>query len=95
MPVEHAVPAAGAAEMRRLFWIALGATLGALIFRKLSRAADKLTPQGIAGGIGAGLTDLSYALRDFAADVRGAMSDRESELRQAAGLDSGDAQTAR
>ena len=75
--------------MRRLFWLAMGATLGVLIFRRLSRAAEKLSPQGIAGGLGQGLTDLAYAVRDFTDDVRDAMAGRESELREAAGLDSG------
>jgi hypothetical protein len=75
--------------MRRLFWVALGATLGVLIFRRLSKAAQKLTPQGIATGLGAGLTELSYSLRDFVDDVRDAMSAQESALRAAAGLDSG------
>ena len=75
--------------MRRLFWLALGATLGVLIFRKLSRAAEKMTPQGIASSIGAGLSDLGYSLRDFAADVREAMSSQEEALRAAAGLDAG------
>lgn len=73
--------------MRRLFWLALGATLGVLIFRKLSRAAQKLTPQGMAGSVAAGLNDLAYALRDFAVDVREAMADRETELREAAGFE--------
>ena len=73
--------------MRRLFWLSLGATLGVLIFRRLSRAAEKVTLQGIAGSLGQGLTDLAYALRDFTDDVREAMSGRESELRAAAGLD--------
>ncbi|HEY0169200.1 MAG TPA: hypothetical protein VGB75_19320 [Jatrophihabitans sp.] len=75
--------------MRRLFWVALGATLGALVFRKLSRAAQKLTPQGVAGSIGAGLSELGYSLREFAADIREAMSSQEAALRAAAGLDSG------
>lgn len=75
--------------MRRLFWLALGATLGVLIFRRLSRAAEKLTPQGIAASLGTGLTELSYSLRDFVDDVRDAMSAQESALRAAAGLDSG------
>jgi hypothetical protein len=73
--------------MRRLFWLALGATLGVLIFRKLSRAADKLTPQGIASSLGAGLNELAYSLRDFVVDVRESMSAQESVLRAAAGLD--------
>jgi hypothetical protein len=75
--------------MRRLFWLAMGASLGVLIFRKLSQAAGKLTPQGVAAGIGAGLNDLAYSLRDFVDDVRDAMSAHESALRSAAGLDSG------
>ncbi|UQX86789.1 hypothetical protein M6D93_10765 [Jatrophihabitans telluris] len=73
--------------MRRLFWLALGATLGVLIFRKLSQAAQKLTPQGIAGSLSSGLNELAYALRDFTDDVRAAMSQRETELRDAAGFD--------
>jgi hypothetical protein len=81
--------------MRRLFWLAMGATLGVLIFRKLSRAAGKLTPQGMAGSIGAGMAELAEAVRDFAEDVRDAMSSRESELREAAGLDGPEATVAR
>lgn len=80
--------------MRRLFWLALGATLGVLIFRRLSRMAEKLTPQGVASSIGSGLTELAYALRDFSDDVREAMSSREVELREAAGLDGPEANIA-
>jgi hypothetical protein len=77
--------------MRKLFWLALGATLGVLIFRKLSRAAERMTPQGIAASLGAGLSDLGQALREFAGDVREAMSSQEAALRAAAGLDAGGA----
>jgi hypothetical protein len=77
--------------MRRLFWLALGASLGVLIFRKLSRAAEKMTPQGIVSSLAASLSDLGYTLREFADDVRDAMSAQESALRTAAGLDSGSA----
>jgi hypothetical protein len=72
---------------RRLFWLVMGITIGALIARKLSRAAEKLTPRGIAGSLGGGLADLSDSLRDFTADVRDAMHEREAELREGAGLD--------
>jgi hypothetical protein len=77
--------------MRRLFWLGLGATVGVLVVRKLSQAAQKLTPQGVAQSFAAGLTELAEALRDFAADVRDAMSSQEAALREAAGLDSGSA----
>lgn len=76
--------------MRRLFWLAMGITIGALIVRKLSKAAELLTPRSMAGGIAGGLADLAGALREFGADVREAMSEREAELRAGTGLDGSD-----
>lgn len=80
--------------IRRLFWLILGAVLGIMSYRKLSATADKLRPSALAGsfagGIGEGLTNLAWAIRDFAADVRDAMADREDELRSAVGLDGAD-----
>ena len=73
--------------MRRLFWLAMGVTIGALVVRKLSKAAERLTPRGMAGGIGAGLAELADALRDFGTEVRAAMREREAELRESTGLD--------
>jgi len=73
--------------MRRLFWLAMGITIGALIVRKLSRAAEKLTPSGMANGVAGALRDLADSISDFAADVREAMSEREAQLREATGLD--------
>jgi len=73
--------------MRRLFWLAMGVTIGVLVMRKLSKAAQLLTPRGMAGGLAGGLSDLAEALRDFGADVREAMSEREAELRADTGLD--------
>ena len=73
--------------MRRLFWLAMGVTIGAMLVRKLSRAAQKLTPTGMAGSISAGLAELAEAIRDFATDVRGAMTERELQLRESTGMD--------
>jgi chromosome condensin MukBEF MukE localization factor len=73
--------------MRRLFWLAMGVTIGALLVRKLTQLAKRLTPRGMADGLGAGLVELADAIRDFAADVRAAMREREAELRAATGLD--------
>jgi Family of unknown function (DUF6167) len=72
--------------MRRLFWLAMGITIGALIVRKLSRAAEKLTPSGMANGLAGALRELADSIREFAGDVRAAMSERETELREATGL---------
>ncbi len=73
--------------MRRLFWLAMGVTIGALIVRKLSRAAEKMTPAGIGGSIAEGLRDLAEAIGDFGADIRAAAAEREAELRAGTGLD--------
>ena len=69
--------------MKRLFWVVLGATLGILVFRKVTRKAEAFTPAGIASSIG----NLAESVRDFADDIRDAMSDREHELREGTGLD--------
>ena len=59
---------------RRLFYIALGATAGVLVVRKLSQTAQRLTPGSMVG-------ELSQAIRDFGAEVRAGMAEREEELR--------------
>jgi hypothetical protein len=73
--------------MRRLFWLTMGITIGALVVRKLSRAAEKMTPGGIAASLADALRDLAEAIGDFGADVREAMAERELELRAGTGLD--------
>jgi hypothetical protein len=73
--------------MRRLFWLAMGITIGVLVVRKLSAAAEKLTPQSIAAQLVEGLRDLADAIGDFGADVRAAAAERELELRAGTGLD--------
>jgi Family of unknown function (DUF6167) len=65
--------------VRRVFWAALGATVGVLVVRRVSRAAQAYTPEGI----GRSLTAAADALRDLADDVRAGMAERERELRVA------------
>ncbi len=71
--------------MRRVFWMALGATVGIVVVRRVSRAAQAYTPEGI----GRSLTEAVDALRDLAEDVRVAMAEREQELRVALGVEPG------
>lgn len=66
--------------MRRLFWIALGASAGILVARQARKTAASLTPGAMAGS-------LSVAIREFGADLREAMAERETELRRDLGLD--------
>ena len=59
---------------RRLFYIALGATAGVLVVRKLTQTANRFTPGGLLG-------ELTEAVRDFTTEVRLGMAEREEELR--------------
>ena len=72
---------------RRLFYVALGATVGVLIVRKASSAAQRLTPAGLAGGLTGALGGFGDALRDFGAEIRAGMAEREDDLRTQLGLD--------
>ena len=69
--------------MKRLFWLALGVTVGALVVRKLSSAAESLTPRGLAGS----LQGLSESVRDLVDEIRDGASAREAELLEGSGID--------
>ena len=72
--------------MKRLFWLAMGVMIGALIMRRLSKLAEQLTPKSMAGNLGESLSELAYSIRDFIGDVRDSMSEREHALRDGTGL---------
>jgi hypothetical protein len=70
-----------------MFYIALGATVGVLIVRKASQAANRLTPAGMSDSLTGALGGLGDAIRDFGANVREGMAEREDLLRTELGLD--------
>jgi hypothetical protein len=71
----------------RLFYIALGATAGVLIVRRLTRAAQQFTPEGVARNVSGAGGRVGEAVAAFVDEVRAGMADRESELRSALGID--------
>ncbi|HEU0131426.1 MAG TPA: hypothetical protein VFQ85_10610 [Mycobacteriales bacterium] len=77
--------------IRRAFWtslgIGLGATAGVLVARQLRRTREALTPSGIAGAFAGAMSGLTDAIRDFGADVRAGMAEREAELNDALGFE--------
>jgi hypothetical protein len=73
--------------MRRLFWVALGATVGVLVVHKVTKTARAYSPSGVAQGLSGGLSDLGEGLREMAQAVREGMAERETELRYALGID--------
>ncbi len=72
---------------RRLFYVALGATVGVLVVRRASRAAQRFTPAGVQAGLAGAVSGLADAVRDFGAEVRAGMAEREFQLRTDLGLD--------
>lgn len=72
--------------MSKLFWIALGATAGVLVVRRLTQAADSMTPEGAADRVAGGLRHLGDAVREFTDEVRAGMTERDAELRYALGI---------
>jgi hypothetical protein len=73
--------------MRRLFWLALGVTIGVLVMRRLSQIAQRLTPKGFVDSLGGAIGDLAHELGGFVGEVRASMGQRERELREGTGLD--------
>ena len=69
--------------MKRMFYVALGATAGVLIVRKVTAAANKWTPEGIAAQAGGAGERLSA----WWAEVQHYAAAREIELRESLGLD--------
>jgi hypothetical protein len=65
---------------RRLLYIAMGATAGVLIVRKLTETAQRFTPAGVQSSLGA-------RFAAFREDLRDGMAEREAELRTELGLD--------
>jgi hypothetical protein len=69
--------------MRRVFYVALGATVGVLVVRKVGQAAQRWTPAGLAeqaGGVGGRVAAWWEIVKDQAMV-------REAELREALGID--------
>jgi hypothetical protein len=71
--------------MRRLFWLALGAAIGVLTVRKVSKTIEAYSP----AGVGRSMASVGDGLRELAEVIREGMAERESELRVALGVDAG------
>lgn len=69
--------------MRRLFYVAFGATVGIIVVRRVTKAASKWTPEGIAGQAG----DAGARLTQWWEIVKESAAARELELREALGID--------
>lgn len=69
--------------MKRLFWLGVGAAVGVLVVRAVTKKARAYSPSGIAATARDSGRNLLDSVRDFVDDVRDGMHEREYELRSA------------
>lgn len=69
--------------MKRLLWLGVGLAVGALVVRKMTRAAQSYTPQGIATSLTESAGGLMESVRTFVEDVRDGMAEREQQIHEA------------
>jgi hypothetical protein len=73
--------------MRRLFYVAFGATVGVLVVRRVSDVAARWTT---AEGLAAQANGTGELVAAWWAEVRAAAAQREAELREGLGLGASD-----
>ena len=72
---------------KRLVYIAFGAAVGVLVVHRATRAAKRFTPAGVQSSLADSFSGLTDAVREFTAEMKVAMAEREEELRTLLGLD--------
>lgn len=66
--------------IKRVFWVALGATVGVVAVNQAAKAAKKLAPGRLAESASGVPGRIAAAWQDFTEDVRSAAAEREFEL---------------
>jgi hypothetical protein len=70
-------------QMKKLFWVGIGIGVGVLTARKLGEAKNLASSDGLNRTV----ARISDSLQELAEAFRTGMNERETELRQALGLD--------
>lgn len=76
--------------MKRIVWFVIGTAAGVYAVTRLKKKAQVLAPDSVQ----ASLDRLAGAVRHFGDEVRIGMSERETELRDALGIDTATADSA-
>lgn len=69
--------------IKRALWLGVGIAVGALAVRKISKSMHSYSPTGLAGRARNSAADVVASVRDFVADVRAEMAEREAEIHSA------------
>ncbi|HEY0695337.1 MAG TPA: DUF6167 family protein [Kribbella sp.] len=69
--------------MKRLIWFVIGTAVGIYAVTRLKKKAQVLAPESLQ----ASAEKMASAIRHFGDEVRAGMAERETELRDALGID--------
>ena len=69
--------------MKRLLWLGVGVAVGVIVMRKVSETVKAYSPSSLAGSARESAVGLIDSVRDFVADVREGMAEREAEIEAA------------
>lgn len=75
--------------MKRIIWLIIGIAVGVYAVTRLKRRAQQLAPESLQ----ASAEKVASAIRHFGDEVRAGMAERETELRDALGIDTETSQT--
>ncbi|HEU5126853.1 MAG TPA: hypothetical protein VFU12_02585 [Glycomyces sp.] len=65
---------------KRMIWVGVGVVVGVVVVRKLTKAAESVTPGGVADRIGGAGAEMRESFKAFWADVSEAKRAKEAEL---------------
>jgi len=69
--------------VKRLLWLGIGLAVGALVVRQVTKTAQAYSPSSLAGSARESAVGIVGSVRDFVADVREGMAEREAEIHAA------------
>lgn len=69
--------------MKRLFWLGVGAAVGVIVVRAVTKRAQTLTPRGIGSSVRRSTGGVVDSVRTFMDDVRAGMAEREQQIQEA------------
>jgi hypothetical protein len=73
----------GVRVIKRLFWLGAGIAVGVLVVRKVNQTMHAVSPSGLAGNARESAVGFLDTVRDFVADVKDGMAQREAEINAA------------
>jgi hypothetical protein len=69
--------------IRRMLWLGVGLAVGAIVARQVTKTVQAYSPGNLVGSARNSAADVLDAVRDYVADVREGMAEREEEIHEA------------